>query len=69
VTFEDFQEKVRALIFSRRQDAFRALQGLVGSRYDHTPAWPDVLLFVTPADFDMAYTLASVPLVRMEEPS
>ncbi len=62
--FEEFQEKVSKLSFSRRQIAFKELQGITSSRYDYTIAYPDLFLDVTPEDLDMAYTIASVELER-----
>ncbi len=64
MTFEEFLSKVNKLSFTRRQIAFKELQGITSSRYDYTIAYPDLFLFVTPEDLDMAYAIASVEMER-----
>jgi len=42
-------------LFSERRKYFKAMQRLVSQRMgDYTIAWPDVLLFIEPADFCLA---------------
>ena len=65
--FTEFQEKSKNLIFSRRQLALQTLEGLVSVRMNNAQIpWPDLMLYIEPADFDIAYTLAAIDRTPMK---